>query len=531
VAQELAALQKDRSPIEAVIDADQERSALLKEREELEALLNGAEALQDPKAIAEAEAHAQRFTEVEQQLEAIEADSAEDRAQDMLRLLGFKESAMRQQMDTLSGGWRMRVALSCALSTRNDVLLLDEPTNHLDLHGVLWLQEHLRNEWGEGAKKKDRIVVIVSHDRSFLDNCATDILEINECKLRTFTGNYSNYLERVADEQRLLLLKKAEAERQDKLAMKEMRAMKKVAREHKDEKKIRQLKSKEKKMEKASSLCSAREFGTDADDIRTKLREDVNLRFRFPDVDVTWDAESNFLEVDNACVKQGGTVILRRVTLTVEPGSRIAIVGSNGSGKSTLMQALAGELKFEEGPRGRGRKHPAFKPGFVAQNHLESQAGGLNYNCVKYMREQLPDGENLRNGENVLSKKSDDSVIRALLGKFGMGNDALKKVGYLSGGQKARLSLAASTWWCPNTLLLDEPTNHLDIDSLDALSIGLQAYEGAVIVVSHNQGFLQTLCDELWIVQDGTVKVCPKGEEAFEEYLAKYVKQVRKSLK
>jgi ATP-binding cassette subfamily F protein 3 len=227
-------------------------------------------------------------------------------------------------------------------------------------------------------------------------------------------------LDKVADEQRCLLLKKAEEDRQNKQAQKELKDMKKAALKQKDEKKVRQLRGKEKKVEKSSQLCSAREFGADADEITTKLREDPSLRFRFPDIDVSWDEDTNFLEVDGACVRQGDTVILKKVTLTLEPGSRIAIVGSNGSGKSTLMQALAGALQFEEGPRGRGRKHPDYKPGFVSQNHLESQAGGLLHNCVNFMRDQLPDGENLRGGSDTLTKKSDDSVIRALLGNFGM---------------------------------------------------------------------------------------------------------------
>jgi len=130
-----------------------------------------------------------------------------------------------------------------------------------------------------------------------------------------------------------------------------------------------------------------------------------------------------------------------------------------------------------------------------------------------------------------MTKESEDSVLRAHLGNYGLGADALKKVGYLSGGQKARLSMAVATWFGPNVLLLDEPTNHLDVDSLDALSMGLQAFEGAVIVVSHNRGFLQALCDELWIVGDGKVKVCPRGEEAFMEYFNEYTKSVRASLK
>mmetsp|Transcript_110144 Transcript_110144/g.322273 ORF Transcript_110144/g.322273 Transcript_110144/m.322273 type:complete len:869 (+) Transcript_110144:53-2659(+) len=531
VAQELAALQGEQTALEAVVNSDEERWNLLKERQELEAALAGAAALKDAKSLAEADAKAQRFTEIEERLEAIDADGAEDRARQALSMLYFSEKMITQPVANMSGGWKMRLALVRALFSRPDVLLLDEPTNHLDLHGVLWLQQHLNNEWGADAKKKDRIVMVVSHDRSFLDACVTDILEIHECKLRNFTGNYSDYLERVADEQRCLLLKKAEAERQEKQVMKDLKSMKKDARAHKDDKKVRQLKSREKKVEKELQLSSAREFGSDKGDIVTKLREDVTLRFRFHEVDVFWDEDTNFLEVDQASVRQGGTPILRKVTLTLQPWSRIAIVGANGSGKSTLMKALCGELQIEEGPKGRGRKHPQYKPGFVSQNHLESLAGCLHKNCIEYLRDQLPDGSNLRGAADTLTKQSDDSVLRAHLGSFGMGKDALKKVGYLSGGQKARLSLCAATWWGPNTLLLDEPTNHLDVDSLDALSLGLQSFEGAVIVVSHNQGFLRALCDELWIVQDGSVKACPKGEEAFDEFFAKYVKQVKAALK
>lgn len=278
-------------------------------------------------------------------------------------------------------------------------------------------------------------------------------------------------------------------------------------------------------------LSSNRDFGTEKDDIMSKLREDGTLRFRFPEMDTMLDAESNILEVDNACVKQKDTTILRKVTITLEPRSRIAIVGANGSGKSTLMQALAGELKLDEGNRGRGRTHPAYKPGFVSQNHFEHQAKFFNENCMGYLRQFLPDKQNLCGKVEGMTKQSDDSVLRAYLGNFGLGRDALRKVCYLSGGQRVRLSLAIATWWNPSALLLDEPTNHLDLDSLDALTLGLQNFDGPIIVVSHNQGFLEALCDELWIVRDGTVKVCPKGEDAFSDYFRKYVKQIRASIK
>jgi len=531
VAQELAALRGDTTPLQAVVDADEERRELLRERGEIEAVLAGAEQLTDKASLAKAEEIARRYSEIEQRLVAIEADGAEERAEVALTRLGFDASGMRRPIGELSGGWRMRLALARALSSRPDILLLDEPTNHLDLHGVLWLQEHLRREWGEEATRKDRIVVVVSHDRSFLDACVTDVLEIHECKLRNFPGNYSSYLERVADEQRLLLLRKSEAEKEEKLAKKELSSMKKRAREHADDKKVRQLKSREKKLERSFQLSSMRDFGKDDDAIVTKLREDGTLRFRFPEPEVALPESANLLEMDAACIRQGSTVILKKVTLTLDAQSRVAIVGGNGAGKSTLMRALAGELAADEGPRGRGRKHAAFKPGFVSQNHLESQAGHLHDNCIEYLRRLLPDKNTLRGGDMVFTKQSDDSVLWAHLGNFGLGRDALKKVGYLSGGQKARLSLATATWWGPGALLLDEPTNHLDVDSLDALTLGLQAFDGPVIVVSHSRGFLEALCTELWIVKDGSVKVCPKGEEAFAEYFAKYVAECKRSVR
>ncbi|CAK0902574.1 unnamed protein product [Prorocentrum cordatum] len=532
MAQELSCLNPEQTPLEAVVHSDEERRELLEERERLDALLSGAEQAKGAEELAAADARAQRFLEVERCLEAIDADGAEDRAQTMLRVLNFDDATMRRPTGSLSGGWQMRLALAVVLFSRPDVLLLDEPTNHLDLHGVLWLQRHLRCEWGAASAKKDRIVVIVSHDRSFLDACATDILEIHSCKLRNFAGNYSAYLDRVLDEQRLALLKREEEERAEKVAEKELRAMKKKAREHKDDKKVRQLKSKEKQLtERKLKLSSAREFGDGRDDIFAKLREDTSLRFRFPEADNVLDADTNYLEMDGATIRQGDRVILKNVTLTIEPRSRIAIVGANGAGKSTLMKALCGELKADEGPRGRGKIHPAFKPAFVSQNHLERLEGSLRVNCMDHLREQLPDASTLRNTEGMLTKQCDDSLIRATLGNFGMGRDALKKVGYLSGGQRARLSLATATWWEPTALLLDEPTNHLDVDSLDALTLGLQAFDGPVVVVSHSRGFLEALCEELWIVRDGTVHVCTKGEEAFAQFFAQYVKQVEASLK
>jgi len=431
----------------------------------------------------------------------------------------------------------MRVALAQALTCRPDVLLLDEPTNHLDLHGVLWLQDHLHREWGAGAKKKDRIVVCVSHDRSFLDSCATDILEINSLKLRTMPGNFSDYVERVTEEQRLLSVSMAEADRHTQQDKKALSDMKKSAKKHGDEKKFRQLKAKQQNLERSEEarrvkLSSQREqFRGDGpsvvDDLLTKLREDNSLRFRFPAVDTV--VSENYLEFDGASVKRGKEVILQNLTLTLDAQSRVAIVGANGSGKSTLIKAIAGELKAEEGSRGRGKRHIGFDCGFVSQDHLESQCQTLHSTCMDYLRDLLPNECKVRNVP--MTKQSEDCHLRAHLGNFGLGKDAVKKVGYLSGGQRARLSMATSTWWHPSALLLDEPTNHLDMDSLDALTLGLQMFDGAVVVVSHNRAFLEALCDELWIVEGGSVKRCPKGEDAFAEYFKQYSKGIEASFK
>eukprot|EP00811_Abedinium_folium_P021581 NODE_3072_length_2097_cov_7.393401.p1 GENE.NODE_3072_length_2097_cov_7.393401~~NODE_3072_length_2097_cov_7.393401.p1 ORF type:complete len:546 (+),score=221.75 NODE_3072_length_2097_cov_7.393401:175-1812(+) len=533
VAQEMAPLRGDATALEVAMAADEERVAMLAERTELSEALTEAHEFSNGSERAAAEAKARRLEEVERRLEAIDADGAEGRARAVLGELDFDEAMLQQRASILSGGWRMRLGLAQALCGRPDVLLLDEPTNHLDLHGVFWLQEHLRREWGSAATLKDRIVVVVSHDRAFMDACTTDILEIHSVKLRCFPGNYTTFLARIAEEQRVIGIHQEEEERQEKLARKDIRDMKKKAREHGDDKKIRQVKSKEKKADQQRRqrgedhtfrLSSKRDDRVD--DLIAKLREDSSLRFRFPEIEYMPDA--NLLEIDGACVKNSGKVILRDLTLTLEATSRVAIVGGNGSGKSTLMRALAGDLKLEEGSRGRGRTHAAYAPGFVSQNHLEHQAQHLHSNAVDFLRTLLPDESTVRSAN--MTKQTDDTVLRAHLGNFGLGQDAIKKVGCLSGGQKARLSLAAVTCQCPSVLLLDEPTNHLDIDSLDALSLGLQAFEGAVVVVSHSRGFLEALCDELWIVRGGTVKACPRGEDAFSEYFAEYARSVARSV-
>eukprot|EP00746_Dinoflagellata_sp_MGD_P163212 gnl/MRDRNA2_/MRDRNA2_91127_c0_seq1.p1 gnl/MRDRNA2_/MRDRNA2_91127_c0~~gnl/MRDRNA2_/MRDRNA2_91127_c0_seq1.p1 ORF type:complete len:919 (-),score=266.75 gnl/MRDRNA2_/MRDRNA2_91127_c0_seq1:75-2831(-) len=533
VAQELPPMQSGVSALEAVVLGDEERTALLEERDELDKALEGADKLTDKAAKAEAETKAARFAEIEQRLMVIDADGAEERAREALTWLNFDEATMNKAAASLSGGWRMRLALATALCSRPDLLLLDEPTNHLDLHGVLWLQNHLHRQWGAGAPKKDRVVAIVSHDRAFLDGCATDVCEIYNCKLRNFPGNYSQYMDQVGDEQRLALLAREEEDKAQKNEMKELKAMKKTAREHKDEKKLRQLKSMEKKVEKSREerkdqnmpkLSSGEIRG--GEDLVSKLREDQSLRFKFPPIESFTDA--NLVELDGAKVRQGQNVILKDLILTLDCTSRVAIVGANGSGKSTIMKALAGELKAEEGPRGRGKKHPAYDPGFVTQNHLESQAKSLHQHCLAYLRGTLPTEKDVKNAH--LTKESEDSLLWAQLGNFGLGKDALKKLGYLSGGQKARLSLAVATAQRPNVLLLDEPTNHLDVDSLDALTLGLQSFEGAVVVVSHNRGFLEALCDELWICEKGTVRSCPKGEDAFVEFFSEYAKGVQNSI-
>lgn len=231
------------------------------------------------------------------------------------------------------------------------------------------------------------------------------------------------------------------------------------------------------------------------------------------------------LEAEKADFKIGNRTILTGVRINIQPGCRIAVVGPNGAGKTTLLRLLQGE----QWPDTKSTRHRKLKIAHVTQNHLQDLESSLNITCVDYFRSCLPAAEPGSNAD--LSNRSADQTLITYLANFGLGPQSRQKVGSLSGGQKARLTLAAHVWFRPHLLLLDEPTNHLDMDTLDALADALTEFAGAAIIVSHNQHFLNSVCNELWVVSDGRVTSSGRGEEAFNSKFSAYRRTALKKLK
>jgi len=410
--------------------------------------------------LAEAEtAHdAFRIAELQTRLADIAAHAAPARAAAILAGLGFTAAEQRRPCAEFSGGWRMRVALAAALFAEPDLLLLDEPTNYLDLEGTLWLQDHLA--------RYPRTVLIISHDRDLLDNAVDYILHLERGRLGLYRGGYSAF-ERQREERQALdakFAKKREAERRRIIAF--------VDRFRAKATKARQAQSRLKllaKLEPQAALV--------ADDVRP--------------IEITAPAKSlspPIVALDGVAVGYvEGEPVLRRLTLRVDSEDRIALLGQNGNGKSTLAKLLAGRLPAQAGEIVRAER---LQVGYFAQHQLdELDTAGSSYT---HMRALMPDAPEAR--------------VRAHLGRFGFSGEAADTpVVQLSGGEKARLVLGLATFSGPHLVILDEPTNHLDIDSRAALIAAINAYRGAVILVSHDRYLLDACAERLWLVAEGGV--------------------------
>ncbi|WNC71906.1 ATP-binding cassette domain-containing protein [Thalassotalea psychrophila] len=390
-------------------------------------------------------------------IDVINGYSLPARASELLHGLGFMQEQLNNSVSSFSGGWRMRLNLAQALISRADLLLLDEPTNHLDLDAVLWLQRWL--------KRFDGTLVLISHDRDFLDDVIGQILHIEHQKAKLYSGNYSSF-ERQRAEQ---------LAQQDAMYQKQQREVKHltsfVDRFRAKATKAKQAQSRLKRLEKLPDLMPA--------------HVDSQFSFSFDNPGYMPYPLLSLEQTD--CGYSEDAIILKDVTLNLVPGSRIGLLGRNGAGKSTLIKSLAGELKLQNGTRFCAQE---LTIGYFSQHQLE----------------QLRMDETAIN--QIMLAKTDFTELQArnYLGRFGFsGEQALNVINTMSGGEKARLVLALIVLEKPQLLLLDEPTNHLDLEMRQAIVLALQEFAGAIILIAHDRYLLESCVDEFYIVGNGKV--------------------------
>jgi len=537
VAQELVG--SEDSVLEVACSGDAEYQALLKARATLEQSLTAGDA--DDSEMAEL---TEDFATVMQRLDEVEEffgkEGLRGHARDVLLGLQFTPEMLEMPTRSLSGGWRMRLALAQALLSRADCLLLDEPTNHLDFAGVLWLQHFLTTRLDP-----DCMLVMISHDRTFLDEVVTDIIEIRGKTIEQGSGSLSSWQRRKAEE-REAIASKVEANERERARTKDMiQNMRESAASGKkgkeaDANKLRQAKQREQWLHgKVSSSGESKTYGrlelvnfhgsiVDINALAAdKLAEEAKMKIKLPEPELL---RGELLQLDGCSftIAEVGRTILKNVKLALEPRSCVAVVGTNGAGKTTLLRWLEGE----QWPDNKAHRHPKLKVAHVSQHHLERLEEHLGETCIEWIRGVLPPLEPGEDPNTTLSNVAKDEFLFAYLANFGLGCIAKQKLGTLSGGQKARLAFAAQVWHRPHLLLLDEPTNHLDIETLEALAEALKAFQGAVVIVSHNQGFLSDVCNELWTVDAGRVQCTGRSsEKGFEVEFAAYKRQVLKSIK
>jgi ATP-binding cassette subfamily F protein 3 len=419
---------------------------------------------------AESAGDAERVAVLHQDLERIDGYSARARAAALLHGLGFAPSVHATPLGVFSGGWRMRLNLGRALFARSDLLLLDEPTNHLDLDAVIWLERWLASYRGT--------LLLVSHDRDFLDAIIERVLHFEAETLVSYSGNYSMFEN--ARAQALSRHQAAYAKQQREIA--HLRGF--VERFRAKATKARQAQSRMKALARMESIAPA--------------HVDTPFTFTFAS---PRSAPSPLIGLDHACFGYREHSVLTHVTVSILPGSRIGLVGRNGAGKSTFIKALVGELPLVSGERREGR---GLAIGYFAQHQLE----------------QLRSDESPLQHLVRIDPLAREQELRDFLGRFGfVADQALAAVGPFSGGERSRLALALIVRARPNLLLLDEPTNHLDLEMRHALTLALQEYEGAVVLVSHDRHMLRTTADDLWLVADGRVQSFDGDLEDYRSWL------------
>jgi len=405
--------------------------------------------------IAEAEAHGDgtSLARLHERMAAIDGYAAPARAARLMHGLGFASGEEDMAVASFSGGWRMRLNLARALMCRSDLLLLDEPTNHLDLEAVIWLEKWLRSYTGA--------MLLISHDRDFLDRCVTLVAHIEQQRFSLYTGNYSAF-ERMRSEK---LAQQQAAHEKQQTQIEHMQSY--INRFRAKATKARQAQSRIKALERMELIAPA--------------HVDSPFSFTFIHAGVV---PNPLLRLHKVSAGYSDHTVLKNLSMSLLPGERIGLLGPNGAGKSTLIKLLAGELAPKSGSRECAKD---LRIGYFAQHQLEQ------------LHDELTPVQHLQMLDEQLSEKE----ARTYLGGFAFHADmATSPVEPFSGGEKARLVLAMIVFQKPNLLLLDEPTNHLDLDMRHALCMALQDFEGAMILVSHDRHLLRTVCDELVLVAD-----------------------------
>lgn len=454
VEQEVAA--DDRSALQVVLESDLVREELLKKERDLTARIEAGE-----------EGVSSDLTEIYEELEAVESDTAPTRASVILSGLGFTSEMQERITSSFSGGWRMRLALAQALFCKPDLLLLDEPTNMLDMHAVIWLESYLKT-WPS-------TLLIVSHNWSFLDQVSTYILHLVNKKIHRFKGNYTQYYEAACDldnqkyrEQVQFFIDKNKFKYEKKLLVKLQKSIKMLA--------------------------------------NLPVLETSQIKFKFSDVD---PLKGPLISLNNVSYIYPGSShpVLRSVDISIFMQTKVCFVGQNGSGKTTLINLLMNQLVPSDGQRS---SHKHLRVGYFTQHFVDQL--DMTVCAVELLQREVP-------GFKV-------EQYRQMLGQFGLGGSpALQKIESLSGGEKARVALAVLASRNPNCLIMDEPTNHLDMDTVAALGTALREFKGGVVLVSHDERLLREVCEEVWVCEGGRVRVERGGVEEYRRQVEKLVQQ------
>jgi len=422
-----------------------------------------------------------KLSDKQEEFEALDGYNIEYKANEILAGLGFSTADQHRPLNTFSGGWRMRVMLAKILLQTPDILLLDEPTNHMDLPSIKWLETYLAGF--EGA------IVIVSHDRYFLDKIVNRTVESRKGKLTTYAGNYTFYLEEKSLRGEI---QKGEFKNQQ-------------AKIKQEEKLIERFKAKASKAKMAQSRMKALDKMERVEDVDDD-NPTVNFSFKF-----TKPSGRHVIRIENATKRYPNIDILENAEAVIEKGDKIALIGANGKGKSTLLRMVAGVEGFD----GTCETGHNVTTTFFAQHQLES----------------LHLGNTILEELQAFAPKHTDTELRGILGCFLFtGDDVFKKIKVLSGGEKSRVALAKSLTTDSNFLILDEPTNHLDIQSVNILIQALAQFEGTFIAVSHDRYFLDNVANKIWFIEEEKIKVYPGTYAEYEEWNSKRIIPIPKDI-